>query len=126
MKDASAAAGAGIESAFNSSVGVWNHGVTNLSKAADESDSSFKKMGLGAAAVGIAFAEVFLRAAKAASEFVVEIMKEASEVAEARINFEALTAAQGINADQMLGKLKAATEGQVNQSHCCCAMPTRC
>ncbi|HVW07299.1 MAG TPA: hypothetical protein VHC90_01885, partial [Bryobacteraceae bacterium] len=115
MRDASAAAGAGIESAFESAAGSLENWRKSLAKAADDSDSGFKKMGLGAAAFGVAVVEMGLRAAKAIGDFVFDLIKESSEVAEARVNFEALTAAQGENADMMLGKLKQATEGQIGQ-----------
>ncbi len=115
MKDAGAGANAALESAFESTVGAMENFRKNLSKAADDSDSSFKRIGLAAAAMAVGSGELLLRAGKAAADFVIELVKESSEVAEARINFEALTAAQGENADMMLGKLKEATEGQIGQ-----------
>ena len=113
MKDGGAAAAAGIEAAFESTVGALESWRTKLSKAADDSDSSFKKMGLGAVAFGIAAAEVFVRAAKAAGDFVAETVKEASEYFQVKQSFDAVTAAAGAQAIT-LASLRKATEGQVS------------
>jgi hypothetical protein len=114
MKDGAAAAGAGIEAAFESTVGALESWRTKLSKAADDSDSSFKKMSLGAAALGIAATEVFIRAGKAAADFVLDIVKESSQLFEARTAFDQLTKSAGVQADVFSRQLKEATHGQVS------------
>ncbi|HEX4135923.1 MAG TPA: hypothetical protein VHY84_15010 [Bryobacteraceae bacterium] len=112
MKDGGAAAAAGIDAAFESTVGSLESWRSQLSKAADESDSSFKKMSLGAAAFGIAATEVFIRAAKAGADFVAETVREASEYFQVKQSFDALTAAAGNQAVSLVA-LRNATEGQV-------------
>ncbi len=114
MKDASGAAGASIGAAFESAVGGLQSWRSKLSQAADDTDNSFKKMSLGALALGIGITEVFLRASKAAADFVLDLVKESSALFEARTAFDNLTKAAGVQGDVFARQLKEATRGQIS------------
>jgi hypothetical protein len=114
IKNGSEAVGEGFASAFESVSGTLEGFRTKLSKAADESENSFKKMSFGAAAFGIAVTEMAIIAARALGSFVLDRVKQASAAFDAKIAFEDLTSAAGVQADVFSGQLKRATEGQVS------------
>lgn len=114
MKNSAAAAGAGIEQAFESVAGGLESFRRRMTQAADESDNGFKKMGFAAIAFGTAAVEILLRATKATADFVLELLKESSAAFETRLAFEAVAKSAGVQADVLSKQLKVATEGQIS------------
>lgn len=114
LKSGTEVFGSAIEAVFSHATAGLEGWRTQLSQKADETESFFKRMSFAAVAFGLAAAEAFLHAGKAAGEWILETVKEASAAFEARTAFEALTAAAGIQADVFQKKLKVATEGQVS------------
>lgn len=114
IRNAGAAAAAGFNDAFSSMVGGLTNFREHLNQSAEESNSAFGKIGLAAAAMTIAAVAAFLKAGKAAADFIFDLAKESSASLETRMAFESLTAAMGEQASVLLGKLKQATEGQIS------------
>ena len=114
MKNAGAAFGGGMDQVWNTALGGLETWRQRLRQAAEESDSSFGKFGLGAAAVSVLIVGAFLKASKAVGDFLFDLAKESSRALEARMAFESLTGAMNIQADVLQGKLKTATSGLIS------------
>ena len=69
MKNAGAAFGGGMDQVWNTALGGLETWRQRLRQAAEESDSSFGKFGLGAAAVSVLIVGAFLKASKAVGDF---------------------------------------------------------
>jgi uncharacterized protein YlaN (UPF0358 family) len=112
MQSSGASLGAGLQGIFEGMLGHLERWREQLSQTANESDSSFKKITLGSAAMAAAVAIAFLGALKAVGGFLLDLAKEASTITELKVSFESLVGSQQKAAD-LLNKLKIATEGLV-------------
>jgi hypothetical protein len=116
MKDAGALFNSGMSGIWGSVTGGLDSYRQRLRQAAEESDSGFAKMGFGAAAFALVVVGAVLKAGQAVTSFLFNLVKESSEALEARMAFDSLTQSMNIQADVLLGKLKAATEGQISNT----------
>lgn len=113
MKNAGGVLNSGMSTVWNSVLGGLENYRQRLNQAAEESDSRFGKMGLGAAAFSVLLITSLAKAAVAVTHFIFELAKESSQAFETRNAFDSLTQSMNVQADLLLGKLKQATEGQI-------------
>ena len=116
MGNATGSLAGGFNGAFDSMMGRMGGWREELTHAANTSDSQFKRIGLGAAVLAVAIVESFIRAGKAVGTFLFDLVKEASELTELKLSYEALTSAMNVNGDVLMGKLKRGTEGLISST----------
>lgn len=113
VRNSSAAMSSGVDAAFESVAGSLEGWRSRISQTADHSSSEFHRISLGAVAMGVAIAEVLIRASKAAADFIFDLVKESGAAFDVRLAFDQLTTTYGLQADVLIKQLKVATEGQV-------------
>ncbi len=114
MSNASTIFSSGTNTAFQSVTGALHSWQQKLTAAAQESDSTFKSMSLGAAAGIAGIAVALLSVAKNVGSYLIERARESSKITELKLSYEALSAATGHNED-MVSKMGAATHGLVGK-----------
>ncbi len=112
MTSSGAVLGSGIQRVFEGMLGHLQRWREQLSQSANESESGFRRIGLGSAAMALAVAVGIAGAIKALGGFLIELSKEASTITELKVAFEGLVGS-GAKASALLKELKAATEGLV-------------
>lgn len=112
MQQAGVVASSMMSAAFDVITGGANRLRDHFIKLSSESDSQFKKISFGAAAMAVAIGSALLMAAGSVVSWAASIAKEASEVTELKLAYEGLAASVGWNVDT-LSRLKKETEGLV-------------
>jgi hypothetical protein len=115
MQNAGLLLGNTFERTFDGVLGWLQNLRLKLSQAADQSDSEFKRIGLGAVAMGLAVVAAAATGAKAFAGWLLDLAKRTSEITELKLSFESLTGSMEKATDD-LRRLKQATEGQVGSA----------
>ncbi|MGE5487573.1 MAG: hypothetical protein ACM3ZB_07105 [bacterium] len=112
MASSGAVLGSGMQRVFDGMLGHLQQWRERLSRTANESDSHFRRISMGSAAMALAVAVGVAGALRALGGFLLELTKEASAVTELKVTFEGLVGSAA-QAETMLGRLREATEGLV-------------